>query len=133
MTGGGRGKGINNFGGTQKFCFLEFESKDKKKNGLYHRICEKSVLAHGFWIDGQYFESLRPRTVLQWLRTCYYLWGTILALGGTILVWGAQAVIWGGTASECSPRGTGPVNAYLAIIFEVSDPKLRSDYRSIKN
>ena len=25
------GWGINNFGGTQKLCFLEFESKDKKK------------------------------------------------------------------------------------------------------
>ena len=40
-----------------------------------------------------------------------WLWGAQFSFGGT------QAVIWGGTAPECSPRGTGPITAYLAIFL----------------
>ena len=68
-----------------------------KKKGLYCEICEKTVLAHEFWGDNQYFGSLRPRTALQWHGACYFLWGTILA-------WGAQCSFVGGTAPECPPQ-----------------------------
>ena len=92
---------INNFGGgTHKLCFPEFESKDKKKNGLHRRVCKKSVLAHNFWGDDQYFGGLRPRTALQWHRACYFLWGTIL-------VWGVTSGDLGGTAQDCLPVALG--------------------------
>ena len=83
------------------------------------------VLAHGFWIDGRYFGGLRPRTVLQWLRACYYLWGTILA-------WGAQAVIWGARPLNAPPWHRACFRLF-GNFFEVSDPKLRSGDRSTKN
>ena len=54
-------------------------------------------------------------------------------LGGHNSRLGSTSSDLGGHGPDMFSRGTGPVTAYLAIIFEVSDPKLRSDYRSIKN
>ena len=71
--------------------------KPQTKMGPYCKIYKKAILAHEFWGDNQYFQSLRPRTAFQWHRACYFLWCTILALGGgaQFSFGGAQAVIWG--------------------------------------
>ena len=46
-----------------------------------------------------------------------WIGGHNFRLGGTIPVCDAQAGIWRRTAPESSPRGAGPVTAYLAIFF----------------
>ena len=130
--GGGGGKGgVINFWVTQKLCFLEFESKDKKRSSPQN--LQKIDPCHGFWIDGQYFGSLRPRTVGQRLRNCYYVWGTILAWGARFSFGWTQAVIWGGHGPGMLSPWHRAITAYLGIFFEVSDPKLWSGDRSTKN
>ena len=75
--------------------------KLQKKKGLYSKISEKTVFAHEFWDDNQYFGSYRPRTALQWHRACYFLWSTILA-------WGQNSRL--GAAPECLPVSPGLLN-----------------------
>ena len=45
--------------------FYEFWGEATKTNGVFCKIFEKTVLAHEFWGDNQYFGSLRPRIALQ--------------------------------------------------------------------
>ena len=78
-----------------------------QKKGLYCKICEKTVLAHEFCGDNQYFGSFRPQTPLQWHRACYFLWGTILAWGGISSDLGARP--------RNAPRRAGP--ALLRCLF----------------
>ena len=40
--------------------FYEFWGEATKTNGVFCKIFEKTVLAHEFWGDNQYFGSLRP-------------------------------------------------------------------------
>ena len=71
----------------------------RRNTGLYCKNCEKTVLAHEFWGDNQYFESLSLRTTLQGTEHVTFL-GTILAWGAQFLCGGSQVVIWGCTTSE---------------------------------
>ena len=45
--------------------FYEFWGEATETNGVYCKIYEKTVLAHEFWGDNQYFGSLSPRIALQ--------------------------------------------------------------------
>ena len=58
-----------------KICakFHNFRDEDHKKGALHCEICEKTVLAHEYWVDDQYFGGLRPRSALQWHRASYFL------------------------------------------------------------
>ena len=95
--------------------FQEFRG-ETTKNGLYYKICEKTVLTHKFWDDNQYLGSLGHRTALQWHQACYFFWGTILAWGEAQFSFGgAQVVIGEGTAPEC-PRGVGPAASLQQFI-----------------
>ena len=55
------------------------KKKGKGKKGLHRKIYEKTIIAHEYWVDDEYFGGLRPQTALQWHRASYFLWGTILA------------------------------------------------------
>ena len=77
-----------------------------QKKGLYHKISEKTVLAHKFWGDNKYLGTLRPRIALQRHEPIIFfgaqssLWGHNSRLGGS-------SSDLGGTAPECR-RGLGP-------------------------
>ena len=43
------------------------------KKGTFSQNLQKTVLAHEFLGDNQYFGSLRPQTALQWHQACYFL------------------------------------------------------------
>ena len=45
--------------------FDELWGEATKTNGVRCKIYEKTLLAHEFWSDNQYFGSLRPRIALQ--------------------------------------------------------------------
>ena len=45
--------------------FHELWGEATETNRVYCEISEKTVLAHEFWGDIQYFGSLRPQTALQ--------------------------------------------------------------------
>ena len=95
--------------------------KPQTKMGPYCKIYKKTILAHEFWGDNQYFQSLRPRTAFQWHRACYFLWCTILALGGggggaQFSFGGGTSSDLGGTAPKC-PRGAGPVENTCACVL----------------
>ena len=94
MTGGGEG-GINNFRGTQKLCFLEFESKDKKQVFTTESAKNRSLLTDSglmvsiLGVSGLelYSSGSEPITIF---RAQSLLEGQNSRLGG------AQAVMWGG-------------------------------------
>ena len=85
--------------------------KPDRKKGFCCKICEKTVLAHEFWGDNQYFGSVRPRTALQWHQAFYFLWGIILAWGAQFSFGVALAVIWGARPRN-APREAGPETQY---------------------
>ena len=61
--------------------------KTRKKSSSSRNL-RKKVLAHECWFNDQY-------AALQWHRTCYFIWGTVLAWGVHFSSGGTQAVIWG--------------------------------------
>ena len=71
----------------------------KKKFFIAKSAKKKTVLAPEFWGNNQYFESLRPRTALEWYRACYFLWGTIL--------------VWGARSRNASPVAPGMVKSFF--------------------
>ena len=98
--------------------------KPQKKGSLLQNLQKKkTVLAHDFWGDNQYFGSFRPRTALQCHRACFFLWGTILA-------WGTQAVIWGAPPRNV-PRGVGPdASLQQYIELQLSHFRIRDTARN---
>ena len=75
------------------------QKKSNKIKGLClnkrRKIYENTVLAHEFWGDNQYFESLRRRTAL-------FFGAQSSRLGG------AQTVVWGARPRKAPlPRGAG--------------------------
>ena len=96
-----------------KICANFHKSWDEatKAVGVYCKIYEKTVLAHEFQGDNQYFSSnctpIAPSLLI--------FWGTSLAWGAQLLFGGAQFSFGGGhkqslrgdTAPECSPVAPG--------------------------
>ena len=81
--------------------FHEFWGKDQKKV-LHRKNCEKTVLAHEYWVNDKYFGDFRTQTALHLHRANYFLWGTILA-------WGAHFSFGEGVHGlEMPPRAAGP-------------------------
>ena len=105
-------------------AFHEFRGETTKKD-LYHKICEKTVLAQEFWSYNQYLGSLRPRTALQWHRGCYFLWGTILAWvmgGGHNSRLGGHKQWFGRVWPRNAPRGVGPaasLQQFIELIYRI--------------
>ena len=84
--------------------FHEFWGKATKTNRVYCKISERTVLAHEFWGDIQYFGESQASNSTPAAPSLLISSGHNPRLGGgTILVWEAQAVIWAGTAPECPP------------------------------
>ena len=75
--------GINKFLEGTKTLFPRSRERRPKKRSLPN-IFKKSILAHEFLGDDQYFGGLKPRTALQWHRACYFL-GHNFRLGGQLL------------------------------------------------
>ena len=91
--------------------FTNYGVKPQKK-GLYYKICKKTVLAHEFWGNNQYYlGSLRPRTALQWHPACYFLWEQV-SLGG-------HNSCLGGTSSDLGRHSPGmpPVASGLLQVY----------------
>ena len=91
--------------------FHEVRGETTKKKIFITKSAKKIGLAHEFWGNNQYLGSLRLRTALQWHRTCYFLWGTILA-------WEAQFSL-GGASSDLGGHGPGmpPVASGLLQVY----------------
>ena len=82
-----------------------------KAIGVYCKIYEKTVLAHEFQGDNQYFflelHSNSTKPVNFWGTSL--AWGAQLLFGGAqFLFGGAQAVIWGGHGPGMLSSGAGP-------------------------
>ena len=98
---GGR-ESINSFWGTQKLCFLKFESDDKKKkvfttDSAKNRslLTDSGLMISILGVSGLELYSSGPSLLL--------FWGTILAWGAQFSFWVAQAVILGGHGTGMLP------------------------------
>ena len=95
--------------------FPRFLGWNHEKKTFYCKICKKTVLAHEFWGDNQYFESL----------------GLELHSSGTesVTFFGAQFSFGGrGTALECLPHGARPDEVPF-LVFTIHKKRPNTELR----
>ena len=94
----------------------------KKKESLFQNL-QKTVLAHEFWGDNQFFGSLRSRTALQWHQACYFLWGAFSL--------GVHKQWFGGARPRKAPCGVEPAASLQQFIeLQLSHFRLRDIARN---
>ena len=66
-----------------------------QKKGIFFKICEKTILAHKFWGDNQYFGVSGLELQCSGTKPVTFFRAQSTLVGAQFLFGGPQAVIWG--------------------------------------